>query len=251
MKRITTLICFCGLVYASSFAQENYISGIHFGVNGAFYSSGVFNEHNYGSTDLYNHRFTPAFSGGLNLSLSVNDIHEFQFEFIYSLQGQNWRDVHEPDPAELSKTLRLQYLKFPFIYKYKMPFDAYDPYSPNHYFIGGVFTARLRSASLKYAVDGTEVTFEEGTAIGNTFDVSPPADMASLFLPLDVGAIVGWGIEYPLSGNLNFSGEIRTEFSVIDQNNLVYRFPSTTKGYRPSFNVLTGIKLGLTYNFYL
>ncbi len=251
MKKIATLLVFSVLCYASTFAQQNYISGIHFGLNSSVFSSGIFNEHNYGSSDLYNHRFTGAFSGGLNVSLSLNDVHEFQLEAVYSLQGQNWSDVHGSDPAVLTKKVRLQYLKFPIIYKYKMPFDAYDPYSPNHYFIGGIFVASLKGASLTYAIDGQERSFEEAVSIDNNFDVSAPLDMEDLYIPVDFGSIIGWGLEYPLAGNLMFSAESRLEVSVVDQNSLNYRFPSSTKGYRPSFNVLWGLKFGLVYNLYL
>jgi len=249
MKNIALLILICGLFSTSNFAQGNYISGINVGVNGSYYSSGIYNEHNYGSSDLYNHGYTSAFSGGMNLSLSVNEIHEFQLEAVYSFQGQNWNDEH--GSTSLEKKVRLQYFKLPFVYKYKMPFDAYNPYSPMHYFLAGMFMGTVQNASIKYYEDGAERSFEDAVASGNSFDVSFPTNAEDLFIPIDFGSIIGWGIEYPLVGNLTFSAETRLEVSVIDQNGLNYRYPSSTKGYRPSFNVLLGLKLGMVYSFYL
>ncbi len=104
-------------ITTSTFAQSgNYLSGLHFGLNTTLGGSALFYEHNYGSTDLYSHKFTPSFSGWISVGVSINDMHEFQLEFLYSFQGQRWSDVHEPNPAVLGKRIQLQYLKIPLVY---------------------------------------------------------------------------------------------------------------------------------------
>lgn len=250
MKRIATLLLMCIGLGTSLSAQTNYVSGLHFGAQAAFYSSNLFYEHNYGSGDLYDYKFTPGFAGGVSAALSLNDIHEFQLEILYSVQGQNWSDQNLPDPTVFNKKISLQYLKLPLVYKYKMAIDPYDAESISHYFLVGVYSAFLQSASLKYDIDGVERTMEDAVA-DSPFTVGRPFNDKDLFISYDYGGIVGYGLEYPLTGNLSVSGEARAEVGFVDVNALGYRFPSAEKGYRSSVNVLVGLKLGLIYNLYL
>ncbi len=121
----------------------------------------------------------------------------------------------------------------------------------SHYFVGGIYSGYLQGASVKYTVDGTEITFLEGAEGDNTFELIEPADHKDLFIKYDFGMVLGYGMELPLENNLSFTAEIRSETGFTDINELGWRFPSTSKGYRPTFNTVLGVKVGIVYNLFL
>lgn len=249
MKKVLILLLACFIVNVAS--SQNYLSGIHFGLNGSFNSSSVYYQPTFGSSDFYGHDFTPAFSAGANVSLSVNDVHEFQLEFLYSSQGQNMSDVVGKENTILEKKVRLNYLQIPFVYKYKMWFDPYSASSPMHYFVGGLYTAELNSANVTFSSGGSAITFVEGAGVANPNFVFEPEEMKELFLAYDFGLILGYGLEYPLAGDLSFTAEIRGNIGLVDVNSLGWRYPVNEYGYKSSTNATLGIRLGLVYNLFL
>ncbi len=114
MKKLVTILSSFILVVTLQ-AQTNYLSNLYFGVNGSSTLSTIYPEHNYGSPDLYVHQATLGYTGGMTIGLTVNDVHSFQLEINYSKQGQDFQDVHLPDPSILRKEIDLAYLKAPFI----------------------------------------------------------------------------------------------------------------------------------------
>lgn len=251
MKKVLILLLACFIVNVAS--SQNYLSGIHFGLNGSFNSSSVYYQPAFGSNDFYGHDFTPAFSAGANVSLSVNDVHEFQLEFLYSSQGQNMSDIATvgTEKVNVEKKIKLNYFQVPFLYKYKMWFDPYSASSPMHYFVGGLYTAQLSSANVTFSSGGTAVTFLEGAGAANTNPIFEPDDMKDLFLVYDFGLVLGYGLEYPLAGDLSFTAEIRGNIGLVDVNSLGWRFPVEEYGYKSSTNATVGIRLGLVYNLFL
>lgn len=237
-------------------AQNNYLSGIHVGVHSTYNTSAVFQEHTYGNNDLYRPIYTAGFAGGVNVSFSVNDLHEFQIEGQYSIQGQRYTDTHFSNDSlntatVLDRSINLQYIRIPLVYKYKMPFDAYSAYSNMQYFVGGVYAGMLMDASNTYRVDGAEVPFMDAITSANIYDLEAPRDQMELFERFDYGVILGYGLEFPLTGNLSFTGELRANIGLKDINALEWRYPNSINGYQSSVNVLAGLRLGLVYNFYM
>lgn len=232
-------------------AQNTYISNLYFGVNGSLNSTNVFPEHNYGSGDYYNHQFTPGYSGGITIGTTLNDVHSFQLEISYSKQGQNLQDVNLPNPNILKKEIDLTYLKAPLTYRYTAYLDAYSASSPNIYFEGGIYSAQLQNGSVTYTWADTAVSFKEATSSGNNFSPSEPLESKDLFASYDFGLVLGVGVEVPLASDLSLTIGSRSEIGFTDINSLSYRFPSESKGYRPSLNIVTGIRVGLLYNLYM
>lgn len=235
---------------------QSYLSGIHVGIHGTYNSSAIFQEHTYGNNDLYRPIYTPGFAGGVSFSLSVDDIHEFQLEGQYSVQGQRYTDTHFSNdslntPTKLDRSINLQYIRIPLTYKYKMPFDAYSAYSNMQYFVGGVYAGILMDASNTYRVNGAEVPFMEAITSSSIYNPDAPRVQEDLFEAFDYGIILGYGLEFPLAGNLSFTGELRANIGLKDINALEWRYPNSIKGYQSSVNVLAGLRLGLVYNFYM
>lgn len=250
MKKLLTIALALSLV-SSLQAQRSYLSSFYAGLNTTGFSSIVFPEHNYGSSNFYTHQFTPGFSGGLTVGASVNDVHSFQLEFNYSLQGQNFQDVNLPDPTIQKKEIDLTYLKVPFLYRYTTYLDAYSASSPSFYFAAGVYTALLQNGSVTYMNGDSTVSFLDATSVGNSNTFSEPLESRDLFSSYDFGAVLGLGFEFPLVSDLSFTIESRTEIGMTDINAINWRYPSAEKGYRPSLNLTTGIRLGLVYNLFL
>ncbi|MGB0864459.1 MAG: outer membrane beta-barrel protein [Saprospiraceae bacterium] len=251
MKKVLILLIACFIVNVAS--SQNYLSGVHLGLNGTLNSSSVYYQPTFGSSDFYGHDGTLAFSAGANVSLSVNDVHEFQLEFLYSSQGQNMSDVSGSgaDKVALEKKIRLNYLQVPLVYKYKMWFDPYSASSPMHYFVGGLYTAQLNSASVSFTSGGSSATFLEGAGAANPNPIYEPEDMKDLFLAYDFGLVLGYGLEYPLAGDLSFTAEVRGNIGLVDVNSLGWRFPVEEYGYKSSTNATLGLRLGLVYNLFL
>ena len=251
MKKVLILLIACFIVNVAS--SQNYLSGVHLGLNGAFNSSSVYYQPTFGSSDFYGHDFTPAFSAGANVSLSVNDVHEFQLEFLYSSQGQNMSDESGSgaDKVTVEKKIKLNYLQVPLVYKYKMWFDPYSASSPMHYFVGGLYTAQLNSANVSFSSGGSSVSFLEGAGVANPNPIFETEDMKDLFLSYDFGLILGYGLEYPLAGNLSFTAEVRGNIGLVDVNSLGWRFPVEEYGYKSSTNATLGLRLGIVYNLFL
>ena len=249
MKKIVLLLVVCS-IGTLAYSQGAYLSGFHFGVNATYNTSAVIGQHNYGSVDYYNHKYTPGITGGVSASLSISDIHEFDLEILYSSQGQNYSDVHLPDPTVLGKKISLSYLKVPLTYKYKMWFDSYDAASPMHYFRGGIYSASLIKGTTSYTEGGASITFVEGAGRSNTIDLIEPA-VNQLFLPIDFGIVLGYGLEFPLAGDLSLTAELRSEIGLVDINALAWRFPNEFVGYVPSINTQLGLRVGLVYNLFI
>lgn len=232
-------------------AQSTYLSNLYFGVNASGNISTVFPEHNYGSTDYYDHQLTIGYSTGITIGATINDLHSFQLDINYSQQGQNFQDVNLPNPAVFKKKIDLKYIKAPLTYKYTRYLDAYNSSSPSVYFEVGVYFAQLQNGSVTYTWADSTVSFTEATSPGNTRSIVEPTEDKDLFSPYDGGLVLGLGIEIPLANDLSLTIASRSEIGFTDLNGINYRFPSETKGYRPSQNIITGIRVGLVCNLYM
>lgn len=250
---LTLLTTLCAI---SVYAQSSYLSGISMGLSGTYNSSAIFKEHTYGNADSYRPVYTPGFAGGVSIGFTFNDLHELQIEGQYSVQGQRYTDTHFSNDSlntatVYDRSINLQYIRIPLTYKYKMPFDAYSAYSNMQYFIGGVYAGILMDGSNTYKVDGAEVPFMDAITTANIYDINAPREAKDVFESFDYGVILGYGLEFPLAGNLSFSGELRANIGLKDINALEWRYPNPIFGYQSSVNVLAGLRLGLVYNFYM
>lgn len=251
MKKLATIV-FALLLGSAVQAQTPYLSSLYFGLNTELSSSIVFPEHNYGSGDYYNNKLTPGFAGGLTIGTTINDVHSFQVEVLYSLQGQNFTDVHLPDLTEQKKDISLKYVKVPVVYKYTSYFNSYSDASPSFYLLGGLYLSSLQNGEVTYAYGDSALAFVDVVnGGGNTFTIVDPLQTKDLFTNYDFGAILGIGLEFPLANDLSLTIESRTQIGMTDINSLPWRYPSTSKGYRPSYNFMTGIKVGIVYNLFL
>ena len=250
MKKLLT-IGLSFILVVSLQAQSTYLSNLYFGVNGSGNISTVFPEHNYGSTDFYTHELTLGYSSGITIGTTVNDVHSFQLDINYSQQGQNFQDVNLTDQSILEKKIDLKYIKAPLTYKYTYYLDPYSASSPSVYFEGGLYFAQLQNGSVSYTWADTTVSFSEAVSAGNTFSPTEPLESKDFFSPYDFGLVIGAGVEFPLASDLSLTVSSRTEVGLNDLNASNYRLPSTVKGYRPSLNIITGIRVGLLYNLYL
>ena len=104
MKKLLT-IGLSFILVVSLQAQSTYLSNLYFGVNGSGNISSVFPEHNYGSTDYYDHELTLGYSGGITIGATINDVHSFQLDINYSQQGQNLQDVDLNNQSILKKRI--------------------------------------------------------------------------------------------------------------------------------------------------
>ena len=250
MKKLLT-IGLSFILVVSLQAQSTYLSNLYFGVNGSGNISSVFPEHNYGSTDYYDHELTLGYSGGITIGATINDVHSFQLDINYSQQGQNLQDADLSNQSILKKRVDLKYLKAPLTYRYTRYLDAYSASSPSVYAEAGLYLAQLQNGSVTYTWADSTVSLTEATSPGNTRLVVEPTETKDLFSPFDAGLVIGLGVEIPLASDLSLTIGTRSEIGFTDLNAINYRFPSITKGYRPSLNIVTGVKVGLVYNLYM
>jgi len=251
MRKILT-IGLSFILVVSLQAQSSYLSNLYFGVNGSGNLSIVFPEHNYGSTDYYNHIPTLGYSGGLTIGTTFNDVHSFQLDINYSQQGQNFEDTNLSNTEFLTKKIDLKYFKAPLTYKYTRYLDSYSASSPSVYAEAGLYFAQVQNGAVTYTRGDTAVSFSEAIRGGaNNFSPNNPTETKDVFSPYDFGFVLGLGVEIPLANDLSLTIASRSEVGLTDINAIRYRFPSETKGYRPSLNVVTGIRVGLLYNLYM
>ncbi|MCS6935576.1 MAG: PorT family protein [Chitinophagales bacterium] len=250
------IACLCGVcLYVTGKAQE----GFHLGVAGAFNSTWILNQNNYGTLAPFtnylvrssemDYRFTWGGQAGIALGYNFTRNWGIQAEILYNFTGQRYEDNFE-GPAiipqgtfgsaqqyvNVKRNISLQYLQIPVMARF---------------ISSGSNTVRFTAAL------GPQVGFrtrarEEVYIAGYPYDTLalPPKEK---FRPVDFGLALQAGAEIYATDNLYLDVGLNVYGGLTDINGQVLRtlgwYSQNDVKYQKSYNFRIGLMAGIHYLF--
>ncbi len=226
-------------------AQVTSISSIRVGATTFTGLSLIAEQNNYGAPEMI---FQPTLSYSAGIAANINWYENLglQLEASYAFQGQEYYDVLSL--KEVKKSLSLNYLQMPIMFRYTFTDYSINQDMPNLFFVVGPQFSFLQNAKLTYNIDGSDVGFTEfHDIIFNPLKERHPAYTTDidLFNKTDLSLACGFGAEFELSDYLTLMADSRLTWGISDINGRVWRFPDLRNNYTASHNYTWGLKLAL------
>jgi hypothetical protein len=257
MKKRILPLAICVMISGLLSAQTQFFGG----VSGAYFSSVILGQQNYGQRDqASDYKFAPAF--GLNLGVDFNNMHIIQLDPMMINIGANYKP--SPATANLDRNLALRYIHLPLSYRFVVKGGSNGQNKGTRFFIGaGLCFNILSGVDSETFINDREVSLYEyltavpsggGTnrniaALNQLIPDRKNPEFKEMFNSMDIGAMIMLGGQSFLTPNLKLSYEIRAGVSTSDINAEAWRLPSFDNNYDGSRNLFGGLQLGLSYYF--
>lgn len=255
MKKPFLLIALSAMSF-TAFSQV----GFHAGLNVGGINSWIFNQNNYGYSEMdYNLKF--GANAGLALGYNFQPNYGLEVEFNYVMMGQNYYDKirdfgplgpdNKPKKVDTYRYISLNYLQIPVLFRYQTTREKKAKIS--FHALVGPSVGILLNADQYYEADitGTEKVepipyeFVPETAIGTNFSttpaVEPPEDY---FSKLDIGLHADLGVDIYFNENIYLTPALQLYDGFTDLNSKDVRL---AVDYKASHNGYAGISVGIHY----
>lgn len=214
-------------------------SSMNFGVNGTYFTSWMINQNIYGLPEM-EYDLKLSYGGMFNATYNINNNIGLQFEFDYSLRGQNYDGFQNKIPA--SREITLTYYEIPILFKYmgkgsKLRFR----------FLAGPYFGMLKAAEQEYLLNGQDPNYYI-TPIGSTDTVkASEPDILDRFNKSDIGVILDVGADIILSENLFLNAALRFNYGFKDVNIAEWQIKNQKGEYDATTNFSGGVVIGINY----
>lgn len=262
MKKLLTLIC--AVTFASAVWGQ---AGIHFGAQGAFNSTWIMNQNNYGFQELdYSRTF--GYSGGASFGYNFSQTLGLQFDLMYAKTGQDYFDIskdfcnidvngdNKPEKVETYRYIDLNYVQIPMMFKYTSARKKKQVVSVH--ILAGPTLGILSGADMYYeadtAFDGNLVVIPGDSIdymVPEFYRTAGPQASEDYFSKIDFGFTLDFGADIYLNKNLYVSPALRFYAGLTDINS------AATRERRPdietldyegaSRNLFGGLMVGIHY----
>ncbi len=244
MKRIVLLLLFLSSTL-TNFAQVTSITSVNIGAGAFTGLSLIAEQNNYGAPEM-EFLLTPAYYGGLSANINWYENLGIQIEANYAYQGQ--KHYAEQTGVPTDKTISLNYIQIPVLFKYTFTDYSISQRAPDLFFLVGPQFGMLQNANVTYLRNGTELGFEEyhSTIFNPLVERHPEyTEDIALFNSFDLSLQTSFGVEIPLADFVTLSAASRLTWGISDVNARAWRFPDLRNNYTASRNYLWGLKLGV------
>lgn len=233
--------------------------GMHVGVNLGANSIWIFNQNNYGLSEMdYELKFGPniGLAAGYNFTLNAG----VQVELNYVSMGQNYYDVirdfgptdstGKQQKVDTYRYIALKYLQIPVLFRYQTTKEKKDKIE--FHAMVGPSIGLLLSANQYYEADieNNGVLVEIPTnlapeAVVSAFAATPESEAAKdYFSSLDLGLHMDVGVDIYLSKTMYITPALKMYYGLTDLNSEPTR---DTNEYGASHNGYAGISVGIHY----
>lgn len=242
MKKRVAVLFFMGSLTIGLLGQSLIPSEMGIGIG--LYNSNIFYEHNYGG-GLNDYLPTFGYSIGIKTAWAFDKKTSFHLGLNYNQQGQrheDWKIENDPE-YYFQRRIDISYFKMPIyvqrIYKNQKPLQWL--------WQAGIYTGILNQAKLTYIRRGESLSFYDAVTEKNNFanEITEPDSHNDLFQNVDIGFILGWGIQYSINERVRLMTTLRSELGVIDINDKDWRYPHPEFGYRSSRHSLVGLSISI------
>ncbi|MFN0275334.1 MAG: porin family protein [Chitinophagales bacterium] len=240
----------------SVFAQKGFHAGVNVGVN----STWIFNQNNYGYSEMdYELKFgaNPGLAAGYNFTNNYG----VELGLCYAMLGQNYFDrirdfgpidpvTGKPDKVETFRYIKLNYLQVPILFRYQTTKEKKDKIE--FHAMLGPSVGVLLSADQYYeadidgngSVEELDPNFVPQTAIEEFALTTEDEVSKDYFSSLDVGIQLDLGVDIYVSEMMYVTPALKLYGAFTDLNSEATRI---SEGYSASRNGFVGISVGIHY----